>query len=295
MFENHQDLRTFLLVAETESFTKAAAQLGVSRSAVSQSINQLERKFGTRLFHRSTRNVATTDVGEQLFRQIAPLFQDIDQKISEVLSNQSQLKGTLRITGTPHAINITLWQKLSQFAQQNPSITLELSSDIRFVDIIKERFDAGIRTGDVLNNDVIAVKISEENVMCCVATPNYLAEYGTPRTPEELAQHQGVRFRLPTLGGLLNWEFSHSQTGEKSVWTPQGRVVVNDMQTAIQACLDSLGIMWIERSAVVDFLADGRLVAVLDDYAVSYPPYYLYYPNRHPSPLLKALIDCLKP
>ncbi|TCT14422.1 LysR family transcriptional regulator [Bibersteinia trehalosi] len=294
MFENHQDLRTFLLVAETESFTKAAAQLGVSRSAVSQSISQLERQFGTRLFHRSTRKVATTDIGEQLFQQVAPLFQNIDQKISEVLSSQNQLRGTLRITGTPHAINTALREKFSQFCKQNPNMTLELSVDMRFVDIIKERFDAGIRTGDVLNNDVVAVKISESNTMCCVASPAYLAENGVPHQPSDLTAHKGIRFRLPTLGGLLNWEFISPDNHEKTVWVQQGGIIVNDPYTAINACLDGLGIVWIERSAVGHYLANGELVSILDDWAISYPPYYLYYPNRHPSPLLKALIEALK-
>lgn len=294
MFENHQDLRTFLLVAETESFTKAAAQLGVSRSAVSQSISQLERQFGIRLFHRSTRRVATTDIGEQLFQQVAPLFQEIDQKMSEVLSSQNQLKGTLRVTGTPHAINTALWEKFCTFYQSHPEINLELSADIRFVDIIKERFDAGIRTGDVLNNDVVAVKVSDENQMVCVANPAYLAKHGTPQTPEDLTSHLAIRFRLPTYGGMVQWEFMSPQTGEKYSYTPINGLIVNDDETARQAAKAGLGILWIERSAITQALAQGELIAVLDDWAIRYPPYYLYYPNRHPSPLLKALIDTLR-
>lgn len=294
MLDLHQDLRAFLLVAETESFTKAAAQLGVSRSAVSQSISQLERKFDTRLFHRSTRRVATTEMGERLFQQVSPLFREIERKISDVLSSHHQLKGTLRLTGTPHAINTVLWQKLSNFHRQHPDVTLELSADIRFVDIIKERFDAGIRTGDVLNNDVVAVKISEPNVMCCVASPAYWANHGTPEQPSDLTTHRCIRFRLPTLGGLLNWEFSHPSHQEKQLWVVQGGLVVNDIQTAIQSALDGLGIIWIERSAVETYLDSGKLQTALDHWAIHYPPYYLYYPNRHTSPLLKALIEQLR-
>lgn len=294
MFDNHQDLRTFLLVAETESFTKAAAQLGISRSAVSQSIGNLEKQLGTRLFHRSTRKVATTETGEQLFRQIAPLFDEISLKISEVLSSHSQLRGSLRITGTPHAIHTVLWHKFCRFSQTYPQTTLELSTDIRFVDIVKERFDAGIRTGDVLNNDVIAVKVSEDNRMCCVASPSYLAEFGTPTHPQDLTAHHCIRFRLPTYGGLLNWEFLSPDSGERLTQAVSGRMVVNDNQALLQAAYEGLGIIWIESSAVETALQAGRLCRVLDDWAITYPAYYLYYPNRHPSPLLRALIEIMK-
>lgn len=290
---NHHDLRAFLLVAETESFTKAAAQLGVSRSAVSQSISQLERQLGTSLFHRSTRKVATTETGQLLFQQISPLFNEISLKISEVLSQKDRLQGTLRINGTPNSLWLA-WDKFRQFQADYPDVALELISEIRFVDIIKEKFDAGIRSGDALNQDVIAVKISQEQRMCCVATADYFHRYGKPKTPDELSRHQCVRVRLPTHGGLLNWQFKSPQIGETITTSVQGKWIFNDTQMMIQSALDGLGLVWIERALAQKYLDNGELISVLDEWAMVYPPDYLYFPHRQVSPALRALVDFLR-
>ena len=173
-------------------------------------------------------------------------------------------------------------------------MALELISDIRFVDIVKEKFDAGIRMGDVLNQDVIAVKISDENTMCCVASPAYFAKYGTPKTPQDLTAHDCIWFRLPTYGGLLNWQFLSPQTGEVLTQTVTSKWIFNDIQLLILSALDGVGLVWIERALVREFLENGRLISVLDDWAMIYPPDYLYYPNRQISPSLRALVDFLK-
>ncbi len=289
----HHDWRLFLSLAHTQSFTKTAHQLGLARSSVSQAVGGLEQKLGVRLFHRTTRQVALTDAGQALFDRISPLFAEIDSHINEVLNLQNELRGMLRINGTPNSIYL-LWDKFRQFGEQNPDVVLELACDIRFVDIVKEKFDAGIRTGDVLNQDVVAVKISDENTMCYVASPAYFAKYGTPQTPQDLTRHNCVQMRLPTYGGLLDWQFRPPQTGEAFTQKVTGKWIVNDIQMLILSALDGAGLVWIERALVREFLENGRLISVLDDFAMIYPPDYLYYPNRQISPTLRALVDFLR-
>lgn len=289
----HHDWRLFLSLAHTQSFTKTAHQLGLARSSVSQAIGTLEDKLGIRLFHRTTRSVTLTDAGQALFDRISPLFAEIDSHINEVLNLQNELRGTLKINGTPNSMYL-LWDKFCEFGKQNPDVVLELACDIRFVDIVKEKFDAGIRTGDVLNQDVVAVKISDENTMCCVASPAYFAKHGTPQTPQELSVHDCVRFRLPTYGGLLNWQFLSPQTGEVLTQAVTGKWIFNDIQLLILSALDGVGLVWIERALVREFLENGRLISVLDDFAMRYPPDYLYYPNRQIPPTLRALVDFLR-
>ena len=215
MQENLNDLRTFLLVAQTNSFTKVAAQLGISRAAVSYTIGQLESRLGMKLFNRTTRSVATTDAGEQLFQQIAPLFDDIDSRLSQILDSQNQKRGTLRINGTVNAIASVLWNKFQAFSKHYPEITLELAVEMRFVDIVAERFDAGIREGAHVDLGMIAVRVSDDFTQSYVASPDYLAKHGTPETPDDLVNHNCIRLRLPTHGGLLDWEFQHPTTGER--------------------------------------------------------------------------------
>lgn len=288
------ELRTFLLVANTQSFTKAAAQLGVARSAVSHSIAQLEKTMGVRLFNRTTRQVATTDAGQQLYQQLAPLLERIDNKIDEVLSSQRQMQGTIRITGTPHALEYELWDKLCQFNQQYPAVTLEIHSQIRLVDIVAERYDVGIRSGNMVNNDMIAVRVSEPVIMCVVATPEYLSTHPTIATPDDLVQHQCIRLRLPTHGGLLDWQFYHPNTHEVTTHVVQGNLIFNDAQLMIKAVKQGQGLLWLERSTVIKEIERGELQEVLHDWALLYPAYYLYYPNRGNSPLLKTFIEALK-
>lgn len=289
----HHDWRLFLSLAHTQSFTKTAHQLGLARSSVSQAIGTLEQKLGVRLFHRTTRSVTLTDAGQALFDRISPLFTEIDSHINEVLNLHNTLSGTLRINGSPNSFYL-LWDKFCEFGRQNPDVSLELIADIRFVDIVKEKFDAGIRTGNVLNQDVVAVKISDDNTMCCVASPAYFAKYGTPKTPEDLTAHDCVRFRLPTHGGLLNWQFVLPQTGEVLTQMVTGKWIFNDTQMLIKSALDGVGLVWIERELVREFLENGRLISVLDDFAIHYPPDYLYYPNRQISPTLRALVEFLR-
>lgn len=295
MQENLNDLRTFLLVAQTGSFTKVAAQLNLSRAAVSHTIGQLESRLGMKLFNRTTRSVATTDAGQQLYQQLCPLFQDINNRLVSILNSQNQQRGTLRINGTPQAINVVLWQKFLSFLNAYPNITLELTSEIKFIDIVAERFDAGIREGGLMDKDMIAVKVSEDTRWCYVASPDYLAAHGTPQTPEDLTKHNCIRLRVPTYQSLLQWEFTHPETGERSSMAVQGNLIVNQAPMTRQAALDGVGIAWKMEGEVEADIQAGRLIRVLTDWECIYAGYHLYFPNRTEySPLLKALVEWLK-
>ncbi|TCP95991.1 LysR substrate binding domain-containing protein [Cricetibacter osteomyelitidis] len=199
----------------------------------------------------------------------------------------------MKITGTYHALITELWSKFDDFQRQYPDVTLELHSEIRFVDIVAERFDAGIRMGEMLAQDMIAVKVSEPMTMCCVATPDYWAAHGKPATPDELRRHQCLRLRLPTHGGLLDWAFT-APDGTPLTPPLSQAFIGNSDHLLLHACKQDKGIIWTEKSFVAQALSDGTLQTALDDWAKTYPPYYLYYPNRNPSPLLKALVEVIK-
>lgn len=296
MTENLNDLRTFLLVAQTGSFTKAAKQMNVSQSALSHAVRNLETRLGIKLFHRTTRSIATTEAGERLYRRLLPLFDHIDSEISGILSEQGSLQGSLRINGNEHAFRYVLWEKFERFMQQHPGISLELISENRLIDIVAERYDAGIRLGDDIAKDMISMKISDDMQMCVAASPDYLAQHGTPRTPHELTGHTCLSLRLLTYGNLLNWEFADPVQHGKTVSVQTGgRFTANTSELLIRAACAGHGLIWIPRDSITAELASGRLKTVLDDWAVRYPGYHLYYPNRRAgSPLLQALVECLR-
>ncbi|MFB6349832.1 LysR family transcriptional regulator [Moraxella sp. ZJ142] len=296
MSENLNDLRTFLLVAETGSFTKAAAQLGVSQSALSHAVRGLETRLGVKLLNRTTRNVSTTAAGEQLQQRLRPLFDDIDEQINALGTFRNSLSGTLRINSTEHALSTVLWQKFQQFMQRYPDIQLELTCETRFSNIVAERFDAGIRLGDDVEKDMIAVRVSDDLRMCVAASPAYLARHGTPKTPFELTEHQCGAMRLMTLGNLLAWEFADPLNKGKVVKVqPQGQFIANQANLLVQFALADLGLIWIPADSIQAQLADGRLLTVLDDWAMIYQGYHLYYPSRRAdSPIFQALVKSLK-
>ncbi|WP_165008503.1 LysR family transcriptional regulator [Neisseria yangbaofengii] len=296
MSENLNDLRTFLLVAETGSFTKAAAQLGVSQSALSHAVRGLETRLGVKLLNRTTRNVSTTAAGEQLQQRLRPLFDDIDEQLNALGTFRNSLSGTLRINSTEHALSTVLWQKFQQFMHRYPDIQLELTCETRFTNIVAERFDAGIRLGDDVEKDMIAVRVSDDLRMCVAASPAYLARHGTPKTPFELTEHQCGAMRLMTLGNLLVWEFADPLNKGKVVKVqPQGQFIANQTNLLVQFDLADLGLIWIPTDSIQAQLADGRLLTVLDDWAMVYQGYHLYYPSRRAdSPIFQALVKSLK-
>ena len=295
MIRNINELRSFIVVAETGSFTKAGAKLGISTSALSHSIRKLEEQLKVKLFHRTTRSIATTEAGEQLFQTLLPLFESIEDNVNALSAFRDTLSGTLRINGADHSFLYAIWDKLTAFMRQYPEVKLELASDMKFTDIVAGRFDAGIRLGQQVEQDMIAVRISEDMQMCLAATPQYLAANGTPQTSSDLTRHQCLCLRMPTMEELLTWEFCRPETAEPIKFMPSGQLTVNNNVLIKQACLSHLGIAWIPKDRMADEIACREVIEILPEYAIHYDGYHLYYPSRRQnSPLFQALVACLK-
>lgn len=295
MLENMNELRAFIMVAKTNSFTKAAAKLGVSTSALSHSIRKLETELKIKLFNRTTRSIATTDAGEQLFKSLLPLFESIKDNVDALSAFRDTLNGKLRINGGDHAFIFVIWDKLIHFMQRYPEVQLELTSDFKFTDVVAERFDAGIRLGQKIEQDMIAVRISDDMQMCLIATPQYLSKYGHPNQIDDLKNHQCLCLRLPTHEGVLVWEFRSKKNKELIKFLPRGRLIINNNALALKACLSHLGIGWMPKERVEKYIENGELTEILHDHAISYEGYHLYYPNRRQnSPLFIALVDSLR-
>lgn len=295
MKENLNDLRAFLVVAQQGSFTKAARQMGVSPSALSHSIRGVEERLQVKLFNRTTRSVSTTDAGERLYQRLLPLFDGIDREVDALSEVRDAVRGKVRINGTRHVFDHVLRERIGRFVQTHPEIEVELMGDSRFVDIVADRFDFGIRLGDDVEKDMIAVRVSPDMRMCVVATPAYLTVHGTPQTPADLVHHECIRMLLAD-GSALVWEFADpAQPGRVAKVQPQGRFASN-----LEGCLRSAlqhgqGLLWTPQDTVADLLAAGEVVPVLEDWAISYPGYHLYYPNRHhQSPVFRAVVEALR-
>ncbi|OOF41683.1 LysR family transcriptional regulator [Rodentibacter mrazii] len=301
MIDNINELRTFIVAAQQGSFTKAAAKLGVSTSALSHAIRKLEEQLNIKLFNRTTRSIATTEAGEQLFQNLLPLFESIEDNINALSTFRNTLSGKLRINGNDHAFLCVIWDKLMAFMTRYPEVELELTSDLKFVDIVSGRFDAGIRLGHGLQQDMIAVKIADDMQMGVFATPHYLAQHNAPKALDDLNHHRCICVKIPSMDGVMQWEFMPKGKNRKYnpnqviKWQPKGQLLLNNSHLVKQAVISGQGLAWIAKNWIYDEIERGELVEVLVDYAVHYDGYYLYYPNRRQdSPLFKALVDCLK-
>jgi DNA-binding transcriptional LysR family regulator len=287
------ELKAFAAVVERNSFVRAAEHLGLSPSALSQTIRQLEGRIGTRLLNRTTRSVAPTASGEMLYSRIAPLFREMEAAVAETSEAAGQTTGTLRINTLGIAARTIIAPRLSRFHQAYPDVVLDIVVDDALADIVVGRFDAGIRVGGRLEKDMIAVRLTPDLNMVAVASPGYLAERGIPKTPADLHRHACINWRLQVDGRQYRWEFE--KKGQKLEVAVDGPVVTNHADIGIAAALNGLGIAYhFERDGVAEHLAQGRLVQVLADWSVSRPGLFLYYPNRQHQPaLLAAFIACL--
>jgi len=287
------ELKAFAAVVERASFARAAEHLGVSPSALSQTIRLLEGRIGARLLNRTTRSVAPSATGEQLYRRIAPLFRELGAAVAEVSETAGQVMGTLRINTLGIAARTIIAPRLSRFHQAYPDAALDIVVDDALADIVGGRFDAGIRVGGQLEKDMIAVRLTPDLDMIAVASPDYLARRGLPRTPADLHKHACINWRLQMDGRQYRWEFE--KRGKRLEVAVDGPVVTNHADIGIAAALNGLGIAYhFERDGVGDLLAEGRLVQVLADWSISRPGLFLYYPSRQHRPaLLGAFIDCL--
>ena len=287
------ELKAFAAVVERASFARAAEHLGLSASALSQTIRQLESRLGTRLLNRTTRSVAPTATGAQLYGRIAPLFQDMADAVNEASAMAGQARGTLRI----NTLGMAAWQvigpRLGRFHSAHPQVTLDIVVDNGLSDVVAGRFDAGIRVGGKLEKDMIAVRLTPDVKMVAVASPDYLERRGTPRAPSDLHDHACINWRLQDDGSAYRWEFE--KKGKRIDVAVEGPLVTNHSDTGVAAAVQGLGIAYaFDRERVDALLAQGQLVQVLADWSVTRPGLFLYHPSRrHVPAALRAFIDCM--
>lgn len=287
------ELKAFVAVVERQSFARAAEHLGLSPSALSQTIRQLEGRVGARLLNRTTRSVAPSASGELLYNRIAPLFREMAAAVAEASEATGQMSGTLRINTLGIAARTIIAPRLSRFHQAYPDVVLDIVVDDALADIVTGRFDAGIRVGGQLEKDMVAIRLTPDLNMIAVASPDYLARRGAPKSPAELHDHACINWRLQMDGRYYRWEFD--KQGQRLEVAVEGPIVTNHADIGVAAALNGLGIAYhFERDGVGELLAQGRLVQVLADWSISRPGLFLYYPSRQHRPaLLGAFIDCL--
>ncbi len=290
---NYSDLLAFVQVAREGSFTRAAAQMGISTSALSHAISALEARLDVRLLTRTTRSVSTTDAGERLFERVAHRFEEIDIELAAVRDQRTTPAGTVRITTAEHAANTLIWPKLAKVLPRYPEITVEVTVNYARTDIVAERYDAGVRLGGELANDMIAVRIGPDARIAVVGSPHYFADCGKPKTPRELTDHNCINLRLPTHGGLLPWEFEKGKKELKVKVT--GQWIFNSVSPILRAALAGQGLAYLPEDLATEHLAAGRLIRVLDDWCQPYTGYHLYYPSRKPaSGAFSVLLEALR-
>jgi DNA-binding transcriptional LysR family regulator len=286
-------LLAFLAVARERSFTRAAAQRGVSQSALSQTVRGLEARLGLRLLARTTRRVAPTEAGERLLRTVGPRLDEIEAELAALGALRDRPAGTIRIAATENAAATVLLPALERLLPDHPDIRVEIAIDYGLTDIVAERFDAGVRPGEIVAEGMVAVRIGPAMRMAVVGAPAYLATRPRPRTPQDLTAHNCINLRLPTHGGLYAWEFE--QDGRELRVRVEGQLVLNTAGLILKAALAGFGLAYLPEDQVRAHLADGTLVRVLADWCEPFPGYHLYYPSRRqPTPAFALLVEALR-
>src|SRR2546427_12672966 len=290
---NLDDLSAFLIVAREGSFTKAAAKLGISQSALSYTIKELEARLKLRLLTRTTRSVSPTEAGERLLRNVGPRVEEIDAELAALSELREKPAGTIRITATDYAADTILWPKLTKFLRQYPDIKVEIVIDYGLADIVAQRYDAGVRAGEQVAKDMIAVRIGPDIRMAVVGAPSYFRNRSEPKTPQELIGHNCINLRLPTHGGLYAWEF---EKGDRELRVRvEGQLVLNSTAQMLKAALAGFGLAYVPHDVAQPHVAEGRLNRVLEDWCPPYTGYHLYYPSRRQaSPAFNLLVDALR-
>jgi DNA-binding transcriptional LysR family regulator len=291
--QDFYDLLAFLAVAREGSFTRAAAQLGMSQSGLSHTIRALETRMGIRLLTRTTRSVSPTEAGERLLLTVGPRFEEIEAELSALSALREKPAGTIRISATDHPVDAVLWPKLNKFLPKYPDIKVEINVNYGLIDIVAERYDAGVRFGDLVAKDMIATRISPDLRMAVVGSPAYFSGRQPPNTLEDLAEHDCINLRLPTYGGLHTWEFM--KDGRLVEMSVQGQLVFNSTPRMLEAALAGFGLTYLPEDEVQQHVAKGRLKQVLEEWCPTYPGYHLYYPSRRQSsPAFALLVDALR-
>jgi DNA-binding transcriptional LysR family regulator len=291
--DNASDLLAFLAVARERSFTRAAAKLGMSQSALSQIVRGLEERLGVRLLSRTTRSVAPTQAGDRLFSAIGPGFDEMDAALASLSELRERPAGTLRITATEHSADAILMPALAKILPKYPDINVEVVIDYGLANIVAERYDAGIRPGELVERDMVAVRVGPDLRMAVVGAPSYFATRKKPRLPQDLTGHNCLNLRLPAHGGLYAWEFEKNERALNA--RVAGQLVFNGAGPLLAAALNGLGLAYLTEEHVQPYISAGRLVRVLSDWCPPFSGYHLYYPSRRqPSPAFSLLVEALR-
>jgi len=291
--DNINDILVFIAVARERSFTRAAAKLGMSQSALSHIVRGLEERLGVRLLTRTTRSVSPTEAGERLLQNVGPRLEEIDAEITAISDLGDKPAGTVRITAIDHVIDTVLWPRIAPLLPQYPELHIEISSDYRLVDIAAERFDIGVRHGDQVEKDMIAVRLTADVPMRIVGAPAYFARQPAPASLQDLMTHNCINLRLASSGGLYAWELLHD--GQPIEARVRGQAVFTNVHHMLAAALDGVGMTFLPESLVAPHVEAGRLVSVMEDWCPSFPGLHAYYPSRrHSSRALGLVIDALR-
>jgi len=291
--DNVNDLPAFLAVARERSFTTAAAKLGVSQSALSHTIRGLEERLGLRLLTRTTRSVSPTEAGERLLQTVGPRFEEIETELAALTELREKPAGTIRITTTEYAADALLWPKLAKVLRAYPDIKVEIIIEQGLIDIVAERYDAGVRLGEQVAKDMIAVRIGPDTRMAVVGAPSYFAKRSPPKKPQELIGHNCINLRVPTRGGLYAWEFEKSKRQLRV--HVEGQFVFNGTSQMLNAALAGFGLAYVPEDLAQPYLGRGRLKRVLDDWCPPFSGYHLYYPSRRQvTPAFALVIEALR-
>lgn len=291
--EELADLNAFVAVAEERSFTRAAAKLGTSQSALSYTVRRLEERLGVRLLTRTTRSVSPTEAGERLLRTLGPALDKIGAELAALGELREKPAGSVRLTMGEHAAEAVVWPALATFLPEYPDIKVEVIVDYGLTDIVAERYDAGVRLGEQVAKDMIAVRIGPDMRMAVVGAPSYFAKRPRPKLPQQLTVHDCINLRLPTYGGLFAWEFE--KRGRELKVRVDGPLVFNNLAMRLHATLAGLGLAYLPEDTALAHVAQGRLVRVLEDWCPPFSGYHLYYPSRRqPAPAFALLVDALR-
>ncbi|WOD17069.1 LysR family transcriptional regulator [Paraburkholderia kirstenboschensis] len=291
--ENVTDLLAFIAVAREGSFTRAAAKLGMSQSALSHSMRALEERMGVKLLSRTTRSVAPTEAGERLMQSVAPRFEEIESELAAVVETRDKPAGSIRITATDYAIDTVLWPRLAKVLPQYPDIKVELVVDYGLTDIVTDRFDIGVRWGDQVAKDMIAVRIGQDARLAIVGSPGYLSRCPAPKHPKDLINHDCIRLRLPTRGRVYAWEL---KKGARNIQVRvDGQFTFNGAYQMLNAAIDGAGLAFVPEDLAEPHVAAGRLLWVLPDWYPTFPGLHIFYPNRREySKALTIVVDALR-
>lgn len=291
--DNIIDILVFFEVARERSFTRAAVKLGMSQSTLSHTIRDLEARLGVRLLNRTTRSVAPTEAGERLLKNVAPRLEEVNAEIAAISDLNGKPAGTVRITAIDHIIQTLLWPRLAPVLPHYPDLNIEIHADYKLIDIAAERYDIGVRYGDQVERDMIAVRLTPDIPTMIVGSPAYFAWHPKPITPQDLARHNCITLRLASKGGVYAWELE--QEGRKHDARVSGQVMFSSAVSIVQAALSGNGLAFMTADLVGEHVRAGRLISVMEDWCGKFPGLYAYYPSRrHESRALRIVIDAIR-